>query len=346
MHNEFLRIFIMQGDEMTILTYNFSAIRGKQFGKNFYSFMCPLSILSRLFNENNKNIPQIILDKIVVNNDLVESITNKILNNKTTYFVEPILAVINTSIDFKVLENQYAEIGIISFSMHGDCLIVNGLEEKKALEKAIKKNPKLKNSVISVVIYFDPLFVLAEKLFDDKVMNGDYKDNKKIDKIELYIDQLIEKHDFIKNRIDMNNKSLGKYSKKLYLKKQIIKTTRILLGEKSIEEMREMIDSFWIDYFTQIELIKQFDGYKIRTNYVINYGTVLEAMAFSVKELYDNDEYDSEKFFRNINGMDWARKNYDWKKNILTDSGRVIKNNEVIMYVTNMISNKYRKTLA
>ena len=42
--------------------------------------------------------------------------------------------------------------------------------------------------------------------------------------------------------------------------------------------------------------------------------------------------------------MDWSRKNRDWKKNILTDSGRVIKNNDAITYVMNKVINEYKKT--
>ncbi len=330
---------------MAFLTYNFSAIRGKQWSKDFYSFMCPLNIVSRLFNDAEDNIPSIISDRIGINNELVEKLTNKILSNKATFFVEPILAAIDTEIQFKVLDNQYPEIGVISFPMISARLIINGLEEKIAIERAIKKNPKLRNSVLSVVIYSDPGFVMAEELVETKIIKKcKNKDNIVLDKIEDYARQLIEKHDFIKKRIDLNNKSLGKYSKKLYLKKQIAQSTRAILGDKSIDGMREIVDTFWIDYFTQIELIKQFDGYQLRTDYVIDYGTVLEAMALSVKELYANDEYDREKFFKVINEMDWSRKNRDWKKNILSDSGRVIKNNDAITYVMNKVIKEYKKT--
>ncbi|MEA3423018.1 MAG: DNA sulfur modification protein DndB [Bacillota bacterium] len=330
---------------MAFITYNFSAIRGKQWGKDFYSFMCPLNIVSRLFNDAEENIPNIISDKIDLNKKLVEKLTIKILDNKETYFVEPILAAIDTPIQFKALDDQYPEIGVISFPMISARLIINGLEEKVAIEKAIKKNPKMRNSVLSVVIYHDPGFVMAEELLKTKkIKKYNKNDNIAIDKVEDYANQLIENHDFIKKRIDLNNKSLGKYSKKLYLKKQIAQTTRAILGEKSIDSMHEIVDMFWIDYFTQIKLIKQFDGYQLRTDYVIDYGTVLEAMALSVKELYADDEYDREKFFIVINEMDWSRKNRNWKKNILTDSGRVIKNSDAVTYVMNKVINEYKKT--
>ena len=329
------------GVNMVVLTYNFSAIRGKQSGKDFYSFMCPLNIVSRLFSEDDDSIPEIILNKRIINNNLVENLTDKILNQQGAYFVEPILAAIDEPINFKVLDNKYAEIGVISFSMLSTCLIINGIEEKIAIERAIAKDAKLRNSVLSVIVFFDPEFNLATKLLNNMVVN-----NIIVDKIELYSDQLLEKNDFIKKRMDMNNKTLGKYSKKLFLKKHIAQTTKVLLGEKSIDEMKEIVDSFWINYFTQVELIKQLDGYKLRTEYVIGYSTVLEGIALAIKRIYNNNEYDVKIFFEVINCMDWSRNNEKWKKNMLTNSGRVIKNSEAITYVTNIICEKYKKTLS
>ncbi len=37
--------------------YTFPAIRGKQANKEFYSIMCPLGILSKLFSFYNDEIP-------------------------------------------------------------------------------------------------------------------------------------------------------------------------------------------------------------------------------------------------------------------------------------------------
>lgn len=332
------------GDYMTMLTYNFSAIRGKQWGKDFYSFMCPLNIVTRLFKCEDEMIPETIIKKRVVDEDLINELTDKIVSRKATYFIEPIMASIDAPINFKVLDDQYVEIGVISFPMVSARFIVNGYEEKMAIERAMKIDPKLRNSVLSVIVYPDPGFVMAEEIIENKIIiKSAVKEVMEVDEFEAFTAQLMDKYEFIRKRIDLNNKSLGKYSKKLFLKKQITQGTHVLIGDEPLEAWYELVDGFWVDYFSRIELFKDYNGFELRTDYVIDYGTVLEGMALAVRELHLAGDYDAEKFFRIINSIDWSRKNHDWKRNILTDSGRVIKNNDVISYVKNKVKNEYSK---
>ena len=147
--------------------YSFPAIRGYQSKQEFFSIICPLDVLSKLFTFYNNEIPEEYRAQRIINEKRIPEISNYILNNSDNYVFSSITASIDGEYNFTSSNGTNKDIGMLEVSMTSNLLINDGQHRKAAIDEAIKENPSLKDENISVVLFVDQGLKRSQQMFSD-----------------------------------------------------------------------------------------------------------------------------------------------------------------------------------
>jgi len=146
--------------------YSFPAIRGLQANNEFFSIMCPLGVLSKLFTFYNNEISEEHRAQRIINEKRIPEIRDYVINNPKDYVFSSITASIDGLYEFQPIKDN-ENIGIIKVSMDCNLLINDGQHRKAAIEEAVAFNPSLKEESISVVLFVDQGLVRSQQMFSD-----------------------------------------------------------------------------------------------------------------------------------------------------------------------------------
>ena len=83
--------------------------------------------------------------------------------------------------------------------------------------------------------------------------------------------------------------------------------------------------------------MNKLSGHDLRQNYIFGYGTVLEAICIVANEKMSKNTYNSDRYFDQINKLDWSRENKQWKGIVVAINGRIIKNKKAVAFVVEIL---------
>ena len=154
---------------MEAFTYQFTALRGRQAGREFYLAMCPLKLIARIFLFDEEEIPPELRAQRVLNRARVPDITRYLLNNPTDYVFSALTVSIDGNADFEPLsEHGYQRnVGRLTIPMNTRFLINDGQHRRAGIEEALKENPELGDETIAVVFFLDAGLTRSQQLFAD-----------------------------------------------------------------------------------------------------------------------------------------------------------------------------------
>lgn len=320
-----------------MLAYNFSAVRGRKWEKDFYSFMCPLNILIKLLPNGDKS--EQMTEEFPIDKNNIERLLSEIKHHDMNFTSDPVVVSINDMISFKTIDRRYQEIGILSFPMKCERKVISGNELKIAIDTLTESEVDLRESVIPVILFSDIGFSLTKDLYEKRFLELESKKSaiNFAGEIEQIVHHMIIDHHWDIDKIDMKNRSLSKFTKKYFLEKEIIVSTKLLLRSIEGENDKELVNRFWEDYFDKCILLNKLTGYDLRQNYIFGYGTVLEAICIVANEKMSKNTYDADRFFEQINKVDWSRENNLWEGVIVSLNGRIIKNKKAVAFVVEIL---------
>lgn len=154
---------------MDTFTYQFTALRGRQAGREFYLAMCPLKLIARIFLFDEEEIPPELRAQRVLNRARVPDITRYVLNNPEDYVFSALTVSIDGDADFEPLsEHGYQRnIGRLTIPMSARFLINDGQHRRAGIEEALKEKPDLGDETIGVVFFIDAGLARSQQLFAD-----------------------------------------------------------------------------------------------------------------------------------------------------------------------------------
>lgn len=327
-------------------SYTFPAIRGIQANKNFYSFMCPLGIIHKLFVFDDAEIPPEHRAQRVLNTKRLPSIVNYIINNPTEYVFSSLTASIAGKHSFKSnSKNQLLkDVGILSIDMESKLIINDGQHRRAAIEEAIKLNPHLKDEDISIVLFVDENLTKYQQMFSDlnqhavNVSNsiGILYDHRNAD--ALLTKSIIENNLNLKKFTDMSNSSLAQKTSKLFTLSNFHNANMELI--KGYDYNDKKIGEFSTEYWNlltknfnewQIVFKDEVSPYYSRQSSIASYGIVLESLAKLGNYLYRKHPSTWREKLSELNNINWSRTNHDdWMGRCIGTNGRMVKNNTAI----------------
>ena len=319
------------------MRYTFPAIRGIQAQRHYYTAMCPLRLIPRIFmyDEEDIGLPPELRAQRVLNHNRIPDITNYIVNNRDNYAFSAITASVDGKIVFEPNNpDDNADLGLLHIPMDAKFIINDGQHRRAAIEAAIKSDPDLGNESIAVVFFLDRGLERCQQMFAD-LNRHSVRPSKSLgvlydhrDDMAIVTRTLILSSKVFKDLIEMERNSLALRSRKLFTLSSIYSATKSLLdglvdlntedGDKEIIRASKIAIEFWealANYIPEWKAVRELktSSSEVRQGFIHTHGITLQAIGrvgnALLKEHPDNWKTELEK----ISKIDWSRSNPDWE---------------------------------
>lgn len=337
-------------------SYTFPALRGIQAGREFYTVMCPLRLIPRIFLFDEEEIPAEHRAQRLMNKSRVPDITNYILENPKDYIFSSLTASVDGDMKFKEASKDLKDVGYLNISLDSKFLINDGQHRRAAIEEALKISPDLGDETISVVFFHDLGLTRSQQMFSDlnrHAVNttssiGILYDHR--DQLSLITKSLISELPLLERYTDREKVSLSKNSPKLFALNHIFNTTSRLInkrkGDLISEQEKEFVAKFWKLLCVSIPewqdvLEKKISPRELRIHSIVGHGIFLESLGIVGYYLYLHHPDEWESYIQRLQDIDWNRENKtDWQGRAYSNTGRINKNSETIQLTANLIKFK------
>ncbi|MCD1262001.1 DNA sulfur modification protein DndB [Paenibacillus athensensis] len=335
--------------------YTFPALRGIQAGKEFYTVMCPLRLIPKIFLFDEEEVPAEYRAQRLMNKARIPEIANYILENPKDYVFSSLTASIDGNMKFEPISEE-SDIGSLTISLDSKFLINDGQHRRAAIEEALKVSPDIGEESISVVFFQDRGLRRSQQIFSDlnrHAVNttssiGILYDHR--DQLSLLTKDLILEIPLLERYTDKEKVSLSKNSPKLFSLNHIFNTNGRLLGKKRGELISEQERSFLKNYWKILTLTipewnlvmnKKISPRDLRGSCIAAHGVFLEAIGIVGNYLYHYYPTEWENYLQKLAQIDWSRENRkDWMGRAYGKTGRINKTNETIQLTANLIKQK------
>lgn len=306
----------------------FPAIRGIQAGNEYYTVMCPLKRLRRLFTFDERSLPATERAQRSINTERIPQITNYMLNERMSYAFSALTACIEgTSIFIPLSEDGHnSKIGTLIIDEDAEVYIADGQHRHAAISEALRQDPSLGDESIAVVFFADKTLQERQKIFKDlnlypiKVdssLSLTYADEPHA----LLSKTVISSSSSLSKLVHMEQSNLGKRSKKLISHSAFNKATRELLGKITPENYQAFVPialNFWEAVIKKIPAWRlviqdQVSGGEIREESIHAHSVTFQSLGMVGRWLLQNDDAWEERL-EGLSDIDWARSNKaDWE---------------------------------
>lgn len=321
-------------------SYNFSAVKGFQAGREYYISMVPLKLLPRLFPVEEEIVLPEFRAQRRINETRIPEIKQYILDNRDTY----VFSALSASIDgeFKFVPYEDSDVGVLTVDMEAVFLINDGQHRKAAIEAAMKEDPSLENETISLVFFEDAGLIRSQQMFTDLNKHAVKTSNSLAtlydarDEIAVATKGVIDGIPFFKRYTDKERDILGKNSSNLFTLNMVYKANqRILHGDRCTKKDEEFLLSYWALVAENVVewqevLDKTLTKKALRENYIVTLAITISAFGKLGRFFYDNLDYDMRTYLHKLRQIDWLRSNRDWVGRTIRNNGKVLNSEEAI----------------
>lgn len=329
--------------------YSFPAVKGNQAGRDYFVIMCPLKVLPKLFIFNDEELSPEIRSQRTLNKQRIPEISDYILKNRQDYVFSSLTASMDGKYEFLPFDKEtFNSIGVLKIDMDSQLLINDGQHRKYALDEALKADSSLENETISIVLFVDEGLKRSQQIFSDLNKHA-VNVSKSIsitfdhrDPISTLTKDIVFNNEKLYEFTDLENSNLAKLSNKLFTISNFYKANKRIVSGLSYEDpaVKEQLDNFIINYWTylsksikewQLVFNKEITPYMLRNDYIISYGTVLEAFGSIGNYLFSTKQLDLNVVFKDLNTIDWKRNNLTkWQGRVIGHNGRILRNTKCI----------------
>ncbi len=308
-------------------SYTFSAIRGIQAKREYYSIMCPFKIVPRLFLFDEEEISPEIRSQRVLNKARIPEITRYIIENPTEYCFSAITASISGDIKFTPFseEDLGNNVGKLIVGMSSTFVINDGQHRRAAIEEALKTNPEIGNEKICVVLFVDRGLKRCQQMFADLNKHA-VRPSGSIGVLYDHRDPLAElsrkvmvEVDAFNNMVELEKTSISNRSRKLFTLNSLYNANKALLGKnKKYSKISAQDEKLCIEYWDRIVTffqdwqdakIKKINPSELRRDYVHAHGVVLHALGIVGHSLLFNYQKGWKGKLNGLRNIDWRRSN-------------------------------------
>ena len=231
----------------TSFEYVFPAIRGIQAGREYYTSMCPLKLIPKLFTFDDEELVPELRAQRILNRSRIPHMTRYLLENRNNY----VFSAISASIDGKVLFEPYGDkgdisrIGTLKIDMNSQFIINDGQHRRAAIAEALKTEPRLGDESISVVFFIDKGLKRCQQMFAD-LNRYAVRPSKSLGLLYDHRDEeaqvtkmLVIKSSTFADLVEMEKTTLSPRSRKLFTLSAIHYANNALLKGKQISDVEE-----------------------------------------------------------------------------------------------------------
>ena len=326
---------------MPTFEYNFPAIRGIQAGREYYTSMCPMRLIPRIFLFDEEELKPELRAQRVLNRGRIPEMARYLVNNPTSYTFSALTASIDGDVVFEPLGKDESEkaLGTLRIPMSARFVINDGQHRRAAIEEALHENPELGDETISIVFFIDVGLTTCQQMFADLNRHavrptaslGLLYDHR--DEDAQVAKQVVQQVTVFRELIETERSSISNRSVKLFTLSGVYNATKALLKDlevKTNEEKATLASNFWNEVAKHIadwQLAKdrKVSASDLRRDYIHSHTLALAALARTGNELLRLKAREWKAKLRKLRSLDWARSNTDlWEGRAMT-TGRLSK---------------------
>lgn len=329
-----------------INSFSFPAIRGIQASREYFSAMCPLRLVPKIFTFTDEELRPELRAQRVLNKSRIPEMSNYLINNPKDYVFSSITASIDSEYKFTSISDDNPNLGMLSISMDCKFIINDGQHRRAAIEEALKLKPDLGNESISVVFFIDEGLKRSQQLFSDLNRHA-IRPTKSIgilydhrDSLSTLSREIISEVQVFNGLTEKEKSSISNRSTKLFTLSSIHNATKVLLNKRKkndivTKEDKETAIEFWKHVTSNMsdwKMAKSRDisSASLREDYVHAHGVALQAMGEVGKDIVKRYPKDWKKYLKSLDKIDWSRSNKKlWEGKALIN-GRVSKSSDSV----------------
>jgi DNA sulfur modification protein DndB len=330
--------------------YTFPAIKGIQAGREYYTSMCPLKLIPKIFLFDEEELLPEVRAQRSLNRVRIPEMAAYVLKNQENYVFSALTASIDGPTRFTRLAADSDDIGSLHISMQARFLINDGQHRRAAIEMALKEEPILGDETIAIVFFLDRGLDRCQQMFADLNRHA-IRPSKSLGLLYDHRDETAKvaklvamKSVAFKNLVEMEKSSLAARSQKLFTLSAIHSGNAALLGDKEIVDFEAAADqcaTFWdevakhIPEWTMVREAKMVAG-DVRKTFLHTHALALQALGNVGRQLV-KDHKDWRSKLQPLRRLDWSRNNAQlWEGRALI-GGRVSKSSNNITLTGNAI---------
>jgi len=333
--------------------YVFPAIRGLQAGRAFYTSMCPLRLIAKIFLFDEEEIPPELRAQRTLNKGRLPELTRYLLHNRENYVFSAITASVDAEIRFEATTESEGlqDIGLLHIPMTARFLINDGQHRRAAIEQALRECPELGDETIAVVFFLDPGLKRCQQMFTDLNRYAvrpspslsllyDHRDLK-----ALVAKEVVKHSQVFTAMVEFEKSNLAPRSGKLFTLSAIATASSVLLSEHKeapIEDQGRRAAAYWdavaehMPAWRQVQA-RQLSAGEFRRDYVNAHGLALAALARAGRSLMVAYPADWQTRLSGLSGIDWSRSNTDLWEGRAVVHGRISKARAQVTLTTNIV---------
>lgn len=336
-------------DASESFSYNFSALRGLQAGRQYFLAMCPLKLIPKIFLFDEDEIPAQLRAQRVLNRARVPEIAKYIADNPKDYVFSSIAASVDGNIRFEPVGSNPADAnnGRLIVPMTAKFIINDGQHRRAAIEEALKEHPELGDETISVVFFVDDGLKRSQQMFADLNKHairptkslGVLYDHR--DPLSQLARKLTSRVPVFKGLTETEKTTISNRSIKLFTLSGIFQGTRALLSKPHKALLTPQEEDLAVEFWTEVARhipdwslaqSRKVSSADLRREYIHAHGLALHALGIVGCTLISSDPKHWKERLKGLSKIDWARANTKlWEGRAMT-LGRVSKaHNNVIL---------------
>ncbi len=335
--------------------YVFPAIRGVQAGREYYTSMCPLRLIPKIFLFDEAELVPELRAQRILNKARVPEIARYITSNPSTYIFSAITASIDAEVRFEPLAAgaEGSRVGLLHIPMSARFIINDGQHRRAAIEMALRDRPEIGNETIAVVFFLDLGLEKCQQMFAD-LNRYAVRPSRSIGVLYDHRDEAAELARVVVMRspvfhdvVEMERSTLSARSRKLFTLSAIYSATSALIAGLDVgatfESKRDRASQYWEEVakqFPEWQLVRErkITAGEVRQDYLHSHGVVLQALGRAGNALLRQSTDGSWKSsLRSLKKIDWSRANTKLWEGRAMVGGRVQKAEQNVTLTTNLI---------
>ncbi len=337
----------------TDFKYVFPAIKGFQAGREYYTSMCPLRLIPKLFLFDEDEIVPELRAQRQLNRARVPEMSRYLAENPDSYVFSAITASIDGEVNFDELagDGEVSRVGYLNIPMTSRFVINDGQHRRAAIEMALRERPELGDETIAVVFFLDIGLERCQQMFAD-LNRYAIRPSKSLsvlydhrDLSAQLVKEMIAKSRVFRGLVEFEKTTLSARSGRLFTLSALYSATRDLLtnlNEEDPEVLANLALQFWehlaesIPEWERVSTHQMKSG-EVRSDYLNTHSVVLQALARAGNALIRERPNEWREEIKKIGKIDWRRSNVEMWEGRALIAGRVSKSQQNIALTTNAI---------
>jgi len=335
-------------------TYHFSALRGKQAGREYYAAMVPLGLVPKLFVFDGQELKPELRAQRKLNRARIPEMVKYVLDNPKEYVFSALTASVDGEMAFRAVSTTgtHKNIGVLSVAMEARFVINDGQHRRAAIEQVLKERPGFSGETICIVLFVDAGLRRSQQMFAD--LNkyavrptrslGILYDHR--DPLSELARQLVEDVPVFRDLTEMDKTTISNRSIKLFTLSSIYFATRQLLRKSArapvSKQDAKLAKEFWNEVAKhmpdwQRAAQRSVSSSDLRHNYIHAHGVTLQAIAMAGSGLVAESPSKWAGRLKGLSQIDWSRKNRRLWEGRATIGGRLSKATNNVILTANAI---------